>query len=89
MFAWLKMPVIKNVTKYFYLKSRPKAYKARDAAYVVGGKRGAVLAALPRPYPLTSQQRKVRDAARACNIKKGMSKSDLQRAMVDCIPGKF
>lgn len=70
-------------------KRRPKAYKSRDGAYMVGGNRGYYVAALPRPYPLTSQQRKVRDAARTCGITKGISKADLQRKMKDCIPEKL
>lgn len=69
-------------------KRRPKSYKARDAAYPTGGNRGYYIAALPRPYPITSQQRKVRDAARACGIKPGISKQALQTAMKECIPGK-
>ncbi len=83
------MTVIKNVRKGFYLKSRPKAYKARDAAFTVGGNRGFVLASLPREYPTTSQQRKVRDVAATCGIRKGMSKADLQRAMVECVGPKM
>ena len=75
--------------KGFYIKSRPKAYKAKDAAYVVGGNAGMVLAAKPRDYPITSQQKKVRDTARTCGIKKGMSKAELQKAMVDCVKPKM
>jgi len=66
-------------------KRRPKAYKARDAAYPTGGNNGFYIAALPRPYPTTRQQAKVRDVATKCGLKKGMSKADLQRAMVDCV----
>lgn len=70
-------------------KRRPKVYKARDAAYPTGGNRGFYIASLPRPYPLTSQQRKVKTVAADCNIKKGISKSDLQKAMVDCVGPKM
>ena len=70
-------------------KRRPKSYKASGAPYAVGGNRGYYIAALTRPYPKTSKQKKVGDAARACGIKKGMSKSALMTAMKDCIPGKF
>ena len=73
----------------FYVKSRPSAYKAKDAAYTVGGNGGLVLARRPGPYPLTSQQKKVRDAAAGCGIKKGISKSALQKAMVDCVGPKM
>jgi hypothetical protein len=78
-----------SLGKGFYVKSRPKSYKASDAAYPVGGNQGFVIASLPKEYPLTSQQKKVRDAAHTCGIKKGISKATLQKAMVDCIPGKF
>jgi hypothetical protein len=70
-------------------KRRPKAYKARDAAYQTGGNRGYYIAALPRPYPLTAQQRKVKDVAASCGIKPGISKSALQTAMKDCVSGKM
>ena len=83
------MTVIKNLGKGFYVKGRPSSYKAKDAAFAVGGNRGWVLASLPRPYPLTPQQKKIRDVAKGCGIKKGMSKSELQKAMVDCVGPKF
>jgi len=66
-------------------KRRPSVYKARDAAYPTGGNRGFYIASLPRPYPLTRQQVKVKDTAVKCGLKRGMSKADLQRAMVDCV----
>jgi len=71
------------------LKRRPKAYKASDAAYPTGGNKGGYIAWLPRPYPRTSQQRKVASIAAACGIRKGMSKADLQRAMVECVGPKM
>lgn len=70
-------------------KRRPKVYKSRDAAYSVGGNPGYYIAARPRPYPKTRQQIKVSDVARECGIKAGMSKSDLQRAMKDCVGPKM
>jgi len=66
-------------------KRRPKAYKARDAAYVVGGNRGFFISSLPRPYPRTSQQKRVATVAEQCGIKKGIAKAELQRKMVDCV----
>jgi len=48
-----------------------------------------VLAWRPKPYPMTPQQKKVREAAKACGIKKGMSKGELVKAMKECIPSKF
>jgi len=73
----------------FVRRSRPKRYKAKDAPYAVGGNPGIYIAAHPRPYPKTAQQRRIGDAARACGIKKGISKSALMTAMKECIPGKF
>ena len=70
-------------------RSAPKRYKAKDAPYAVGGKGGIILAFRPKPYPKTAQQRKIGDAARACGIKSGISKSELMTQMKDCIPGKF
>ncbi|MDD3102432.1 MAG: hypothetical protein PHE59_04800 [Patescibacteria group bacterium] len=70
-------------------RSAPKRYKAKDAPYAVGGNGGIIIAMRPRPYPKTAQQRRVGEAAKACGIKRGMKKSDLMTAMVDCIPGKF
>ena len=78
-----------SVADVMYAKKKPKAYKAKDAAFAVGGKKGAYFAFKPKSYPLNSQQRKVRDIAHACGIKKGMSKADLQRAMVDCVGPKL
>jgi hypothetical protein len=78
--------IIKGITGIFVgPKRRPSAYKARDAAYSTGGNAGFYIASRPRPYPLTSQQRKVRDAAKDCGIHKGITKSELQRAMVECV----
>jgi len=57
--------------------------------YTVGGKKGVILVNYPRPYPKTTQQKKIGDAARACGIKRGISRADLVKAMVECIPGKF
>ena len=71
------------------IRKRPKAYKARDAAYSVGGKRGFYLSSFPRPYPMTSSQRKVREVADACGIKSGIKKADLQIKMKDCVGPKM
>jgi hypothetical protein len=70
-------------------KRRPKPYKARDAAYQVGGNRGYYIASLPRPYPMTSQQRKVANVADECGIKPGISKSDLMSKMKSCVGPKM
>lgn len=66
-------------------KRRPKRYKARDAAYSVGGNAGFYIAARPRPYPMTRQQIRVKDVAEKCKVHAGMKKADLQMAMKDCV----
>jgi len=66
-------------------KRRPKAYKARDAAYVVGGNNGYYIASLPRPYPMNSPQRKIAALADLCKITKGIQKAALQNAMKGCV----
>lgn len=79
--------IVKSIAELGYAKRRPKAHK--QEGYTVGGNAGYVIAAYPRDYPITSQQKKVRDAAKSCGIRKGMSRKALMDAMVDCIPGKF
>lgn len=66
-------------------KRRPKAYKARDAAYVVGGNNGYYIASLPRPYPKNVPQKKITALAVLCKIVKGIKKADLQLAMKECV----
>ena len=81
--------VIGSIGGLFALKRRPKSYRARDAAYAVGGNRGFYLASMPRPYPLTRQQALFRDTAHGCGIRKGISKSALMSAMADCVGPKL
>jgi len=68
-----------------YKKRRPSRYKAKDAAYAVGGHKGGYVAFFPKDYPLTSQQKKVKDVAEKCGIKPGISKAELQTKMHDCV----
>lgn len=51
-----------------------------------GGNKGYQLKRRPRRYPRLPQQQKFLDALEFCGISKGMSKADLQRKMVNCIP---
>jgi len=74
-----------SLSGFTALKRRPVSYKARDAFYAVGGNGGYYIAARPRKYPRTPQQRKVKAVAIRCGIKHGISKSKLQEAMVDCV----
>lgn len=79
--------IIKNFKTVGYLKSRPKAHKLEGITTKQHA--GMVIAANPKPYPINSAQKRVRDAAKACGIKKGMSRSALVDAMRTCIPTKF
>lgn len=72
----------------FAVRRLPKRYKARDAEYATGGNAGMYISARPRKYPMTPQQRKVRDVAKTCNIHHGMSKKELQIAML-CVGEKM
>lgn len=78
--------IIKGITGIFVgPKRRPRGYKAVDAPYPVGGNAGFYIASRPRPYPLTAQQRRVRNVASECGIRKGMDKRSLMNAMVECV----
>lgn len=79
--------IIHNVRQFGYFKSRPAPHRLEGITTKQHA--GMVLSSYPKAYPMNAPQRKVRDAARACGIKKGMSRSSLVTAMVDCIPGKF
>lgn len=82
--------IIKGITGIFVgPKRRPKQYRAVDAPYPVGGNAGFYIASRPRPYPLTPQQRRIRDTAASCGIHKGIGKSQLMTAMVDCVGPKL
>lgn len=72
-----------------YKKSAPRRYKAKDAPYAVGGNGGVIISMRPRPYPKTSQQKRVAAAAEKCGIKSGIKKSELMTKMKDCIPKEF
>jgi len=82
------MPLI-SMSAFTAPKRRPSVYKARDAAYAVGGNPGYYIAARPRPYPMTAQQRKVSNVARECGISAGIKKADLQTKMKDCVGPKM
>ena len=73
--------------KIGYIKRRPKAHKLEG--FMTTQHAGFVLAMMPHDYPMTAPQKKVRDAAKACGIKKGISRKTLVDAMINCIPGKF
>lgn len=70
-----------------YIKSRPRPHKL--GPITTRQHAGYVLAKYPRDYPMTSQQRKVRDTARDCGIKSGISRNDLITKMIDCVGPKM
>jgi hypothetical protein len=70
-----------------YIKTRPRPHRLEGIT--TKQHEGFVLAKYPKPYPITAPQRKVRDAARSCGIKKGMSRGDLVNKMRTCIPDQF
>lgn len=54
-----------------------------------GGKKGFYIYSAPKKYPLTDQQKKLKRILKECGIKKGISKAELQKAMVDCVGPKM
>ena len=70
-------------------RSRPSRYKAKDAPYAVGGNHGVYLAMYPKPYPKTSQQKRIAAVAEKCGIKSGITKTTLMTAMKDCVKKEF
>jgi hypothetical protein len=54
-----------------------------------GGKSGFVLGKRPKHYKILPQQTKMQEAAKACNIVKGISRAELVKAMTECIPNYF
>lgn len=73
--------------KVGYIKRRPRAHKLEGITTKQHA--GFVLAQYPRPYPKTSQQRKVSNVAAECGIKKGISRRDLVSKMIDCVGPKM
>ena len=77
--------VIKSLSGIFTPRRRPKAYRAHDAPYGVGGNKGFYLAAFPRAYPISAPQRKVKNVAAECGIHSGIGKRELMTAMKECV----
>lgn len=70
-----------------YIKRRPKSHKLGNIT--TRQHSGFVLAMYPKSYPITAPQRKVRDVAHDCGIKKGISRNDLVAKMIDCVGPKM
>lgn len=71
----------------YYIKRSP-VFKKGDMAGMGKGNK-IVYARMPKDYPLTSQQKKVRSAAQSCGIKRGISRKDLIDKMKNCMKGKI
>jgi hypothetical protein len=54
-----------------------------------GGKKGFIVKYRPDRYPMTDQQKKLRDTVKECGIVKGIKKKELQQRMVDCVGPKM
>ncbi len=71
-----------------YIKSRPKGHpfsKSDPNGPHTRQHSGFVLAKFPRDYPITAQQRKVRDMADSCGIHTGITRKELIDKMVNCV----
>lgn len=79
--------IIKSISAIGYVKSRPKAHKLEGIT--TRQHAGFVVSSFPKPYPMNAPQKKVKAAAQACGLKKGMSRGDLVQKMRSCIPGQF
>lgn len=80
------MAVFKSAPGY-YLKQRPGPHRLGNI--ITKRNPGFVLARLPKHYPITSQQRKVREVAENCGIKPGISRNDLVDKMRTCVGPKM
>lgn len=56
---------------------------------MAAGKKGIVISTRPRSYNILPQQQKLKDAAAACGIKKGITRQELLDKMVHCVPEYF
>jgi hypothetical protein len=79
--------IISSFKAVGHLRSRPKPHKLEGI--MTKQHPGLIIAANPKPYPINAPQRKVREAAKACGIKKGMSRAEVVSKMRTCIPGQF
>lgn len=81
------MAVLSGIQEAYYLKVSPRAHKLEDMTTKSHGK--LVLAKRPKEYPMTSQQRKIKNVARECGIKPGISRGELVKSMRDCVGPKL
>lgn len=81
--------IIKSLSGIMSPRHRPKRHRPVDAPYDIGGNKGWYMASFPRAYPITSQQRKVKNVARECGIQSGMEKRELMTLMKSCVGPKM
>jgi hypothetical protein len=79
--------IVESIKDLGYAKRRPKSHKMEGITTKTHP--GYVISSYPRPYPMTSQQKKVKEAAKSCGIKKGMTRKSLVDKMINCVSGKF
>jgi hypothetical protein len=53
---------------------------------MAGGKAGFVISVRPHRYPNLPQQNRLKEAAKACGIEKGISRAALVDKMKNCLP---
>ena len=66
-----------------------KTDMAGNSIETAGGRRGFVFSRRPRSYPMTSQQKKLKEVVHSCGIKKGISRGELMQLMINCVGPKM
>jgi hypothetical protein len=66
-----------------YLSAPPFDFKGIEMS---GGHGGFVLGQRPKRYKTLPQQERMREACEACDIRKGMKRVELVKAMKECLP---
>lgn len=56
---------------------------------MAAGKKGIVISSRPKEYKILPQQNRLKEAAAACGIVKGVSRAELVDKMKHCIPEYF
>jgi len=79
--------ILKGLFGYSDPKVRPAPHRLESI--LTRQHSGYYIARLPRDYPLTPQQKAVRDVARSCGIHKGMKRGPLVTAMIQCVGPKL
>lgn len=59
------------------------------AKELVAGRRGLVVSKRPDAYEMTEPQRRFKEVLERCDIRKGITKTELMEKMKECIPREF